>query len=95
MGDRTRDAVRVEKLLEDASIRLSVVASSVTTVSARQMLAELVAATPTLRRWRIWRTGRCRKLPDLVEALTGHFDAHHALLVGAIRSAARSRGGTR
>ena len=25
-----------------------------------------------------------RKLPDLAEALTGHFDAHHALLVGAM-----------
>jgi hypothetical protein len=37
MGDRTRDAVRLEKLLEDASITLSVVASSVTTPSAREM----------------------------------------------------------
>ena len=43
MGDRTRDAVRLEQLLEDASIKLSAVASSVTTVSARAMLAELVA----------------------------------------------------
>jgi transposase len=43
MGDRTRDATRLEKLLEDASIKLSAVASSVTTVSARQMLAALVA----------------------------------------------------
>ena len=25
-----------------------------------------------------------RKIPDLVEALTGHFDDHHALLVGAM-----------
>src|SRR3954466_14302557 len=43
MGDRTRDTVRLEQLLEDASIKLSVVSSSVTTVSARAMLAELVA----------------------------------------------------
>jgi transposase len=43
MGDRTRDATRLEKLLEDASIKVSAVASSVTTVSAREMLAALVA----------------------------------------------------
>jgi len=25
-----------------------------------------------------------RKIPDLVEALTGHFDEHHALIVGQL-----------
>jgi transposase len=35
MGDRTREATRLEGMLEDASIKLSVVASSLTTVSAR------------------------------------------------------------
>ena len=30
MGERTRDATRLEKLLEDASIELSVVASNIT-----------------------------------------------------------------
>ena len=59
MGDRTRDAVRLERLLEDASIKLSAVASSVTILSALEMLAQLVAGTPTRWRWRIWRTGRC------------------------------------
>jgi len=42
-GDRTRDITRLEKLLEDASIKLSVVASSVDTVSAMAMLSALVA----------------------------------------------------
>ena len=38
MGDRTREMVRLELMLEDASIKLSTVASSLTTVSARAML---------------------------------------------------------
>src|SRR5487761_2517538 len=37
MGDRTRDITRLELLLEDASIKLSSVVSSLRTVSARAM----------------------------------------------------------
>ena len=85
MGDRTRDAVRLEKLLEDASIKLSAVASSVTTVSARSMLAELVAGNRDAAAMaELAHSKMRRKIPDLVEALTGHFDDHHALLVGAM-----------
>ncbi len=43
MGDRTREATRLELMLEDASLKLSVVASSLTTVSARAMLNALIA----------------------------------------------------
>jgi len=43
MGDRTRHAGRLEKLLEDASIKLSSVASNITGTSSREMLAALVA----------------------------------------------------
>ncbi len=85
MGDRTRDATRLEKLLEDASIKLSVVASSVTTVSARQMLAQLVAGNTDAAAMAELAHGKMRKKrADLAEALTGHFDDHHALLVGAM-----------
>jgi transposase len=85
MGDRTRDAVRLERLLEDASIKLSAVASSVTTLSAREMLAQLVAGNTDAAAMADLAHGKMRrKLPDLAEALTGHFDDHHALLVGAM-----------
>ena len=40
MGDRTRETVRLELMLEDASIKLSSVASSLKTVSARAMLTK-------------------------------------------------------
>ena len=83
MGDRTRDATRLEKLLEDASIKLSAVASSVTTVSARQMLAALVAGERDPRVMaELAKSKMRRKIPELTEALTGRFDDHHALLVG-------------
>jgi hypothetical protein len=60
------------KLLEDASIKVSAVASSVTTVSAREMLAALVAGDRDPRAMAELAKGKMRrKIPDLTEALTG------------------------
>ncbi len=85
MGDRTRDAGRLEKLLEDASIKLSVVASNITGTSARDMLGALVAGERDPAVMADFARNRMRrKLPDLAEALTGRFDEHHALLVGSL-----------
>jgi Transposase len=41
-GDRSREIVRLELMLEDASIKLSSVASSLKTVSARAMLTAMI-----------------------------------------------------
>lgn len=84
-GDRVRDAARLEKLLEDASIKLSVVASNITGTSARRMLTALVAGEqdPAVMA-DMAMTKMRRKIPDLTEALTGHFDDHHRLLVGQL-----------
>jgi transposase len=43
MGDRTRDVTRLEQMLEDASIKLSAVALTLPTASARAMLQAMVA----------------------------------------------------
>src|ERR1700710_1839638 len=43
MGDRTREVTRLELMLEDASIKLSSVAASLTSVSARAMLTAMIA----------------------------------------------------
>ena len=76
MGDRTRDTVRLELMLEDASIKLSSVASSLTTVSARAMLAAMIdGETDPLRLADLAKGKMRRKIPDLAQALTGHFDA--------------------
>jgi transposase len=84
-GDRTRDAGRLEKLLEDASIKISAVASNIAGVSSRAMLAALVAGErdPVVMAG-LARSKLRRKIPDLTEALTGHFDDHHALIVGQL-----------
>src|SRR5688572_24769399 len=75
MGDCTREAMRLELMLEDASIKLSGVASSLTTVSARAMLGALIAGERDLRALAQLATGRMRvKICELTEALTGHFD---------------------
>ncbi len=85
MGDRTRDATRLELMLEDASIKLSSVASSLTTASARSMLHAMIAGESNPEALADLAKGKMRrKIPDLAEALTGHFDTDHARLAHAI-----------
>src|SRR4051812_23808450 len=85
MGDRIREAIRLELMLEDASIKLSAVASSLTTVSARAMLAAKIAGERDPRVLAEMAKGKMRaKIPALIEALTGGFDEHHARMARAI-----------
>ena len=84
-GDRTRETVRLELMLEDASIKLSTVASSLNTLSARAMLAAMIEGQTDARVLAEMAKGKMRrKIPDLVQALEGHFNAHHAQLARAI-----------
>jgi transposase len=79
--DRTREKQRLEKLLEDAQIKLSVVASDMFGVSGRAILAALIAGQRDPAVLAELARGRLRtKISQLREALTGHFDDHHALL---------------
>jgi transposase len=60
MGDRAREIVRLELMLEDASIKLSSVASSLKTVSARAMLTAMInGESDPLRLADIWRRVGC------------------------------------
>jgi hypothetical protein len=56
---RTAEKSRVEKLLEDAGIKLSVVASDIFGVSGRAMMAALITANATPRSWPNWRAAAC------------------------------------
>jgi transposase len=79
MGDRTRDTTRLELMLEDASIKLSSVASSVTAKSARLMLRAMIDGEADPLKLAEMAKGRMRsKIPDLAQALDGHFDVFHA-----------------
>src|SRR5829696_9901427 len=81
MADRTREITRLELMLEDASVKLSSVAASLTSVSARAMLGALIGGESDPRVLADLAKGKMRrKIPALTEALTGHFDAGHALL---------------
>jgi transposase len=77
--DRTRCWQRLEKLLEDALIKVSSVVSTLTTVSARDMIAALIAGQRDPAVLAALARGRMKAKHDaLVEALTGMFTDHHA-----------------
>ena len=79
---RTAEKQRVEKLLEDAQIKLSVVASDIVGVSGRQMLAALIAGERNPKVLAQLARGRMRaKRSVLEEAFTGFFTDHHAFLL--------------
>ena len=82
IGTRTAEKNRAEKLLEDACIKLSVVASDIFGVSGREMMAALIAGerNPKVLA-QLARSVLRRKISELEEAFTGSFDDHHAFLL--------------
>jgi transposase len=85
VGVRTAEKNRVEKLLEDAQIKLSVVASDIFGVSGRAMLAALLAGErdPKVLA-QLARTRLRAKLGQLTEAFSGHFTDHHGFLLATM-----------
>jgi transposase len=82
VGVRGAEKNRVEKLLEDAQIKLSVVASDIFGVSGRDMMAALIAGERNPKALAQLARSRMRaKLSALEEAFTGHFTDHHAFLL--------------
>jgi transposase len=83
--DRSRLKQRMEKLLEDALIKLSIVATDIFGVSGRAMIEALIAGERDPHVLAELAKGRMRsKRPALVQALTGRFDEHHAELAQMI-----------
>ena len=80
--DRVRQIHRLEKILQDAGIKLSSVATDIMGQSSRAMLEALIegktdpAALADLAKRRLR-----SKIPALTEALTGRFTAHHGYLI--------------
>ncbi len=82
IADRTREKNRVEKLLEDAQIKLSVVASDVFGVSGRAMMDALLAGQRDPRVLAQLARGSMRgKISGLEQAFVGSFTDHHAFLL--------------
>jgi transposase len=79
---RTAEKNRVEKLLEDACIKLSVLASDIFGVSGRAMMAALIAGERDPKVLAQLARSRMRtKIGRLEEAFNGHFDDHHRFLL--------------
>lgn len=79
----TSETQRVQKVLEDAGIKLDSVASDVLGVSGRAMIAALIAGERDPAVLAGLAKGRLRnKAPMLHEALRGRFREHHAVMLG-------------
>ncbi|VBA37184.1 hypothetical protein LAUMK13_01514 [Mycobacterium innocens] len=84
---RTAEKNRVEKLLEDACIKLSVVASDIFGMSGRAMLAALVAGESDPKVLAQLARSRMRgKIDRLEQAFDGHFADHHRFLLARMLS---------
>jgi transposase len=82
---RTAEKNRVEKLLEDAQITLSVVASDIFGVSGREMLAAPLAGERNPKALAQLARSRMRaKIGLWEEAFVGHFTDHHAFLLATM-----------
>jgi transposase len=80
--ERARVVNRVQKLLEGANIKLSSVATDIMGVSARAMLAEIVAGQTDAEHMADLARGRMRnKIPELEKALTGLVQPHHRFVL--------------
>ena len=80
--ERAREIQRVEKVLEDAGVKLSSVATDISGVSSRAMLEALIAGERDSATLAELAKRRLRsKIPELREALTGRFNDHHAFMV--------------
>src|SRR3954468_6505370 len=80
--ERTREIQRLQRVLEDAGIKLDSVASDVMGKSARAMLEALIAGERDPAVLADFAQTRMRvKIPELRLALEGGFSEHHALLL--------------
>lgn len=80
--ERSREVNRVQKVLEDANLKLASVASNVVGVSGRAMLEQLIQGQTDPATLAELAKGRLREKRDLLEkALTGTFQAHHRFML--------------
>jgi len=82
---RAAEIARLEKVLQDAGIKLTSVASKVLTQSGRAIIEALIAGQRDPAALAGLAKGKLRsKIPQLTAALRGHFGAHHAIVAARI-----------
>jgi transposase len=78
-------ANRIQKVLEDANVKLGSVATDVLGVSGREMLKAMIQGQRDPKQLAQLARGRLRKkLSDLQLALEGHFTEHHGFQIQAL-----------
>ena len=78
---RTQEIQRLEKVLQDAGIKLSSVASGVWSKSSKEIIEAMIDGERDPRVLAQMAKSRMRaKIPQLEEALSGHFGPHHAVV---------------
>jgi transposase len=81
-GEHTRCVNRIHKVLQDANIKLSSVATDVMGLSGRDILAALVAGQDDPQKLAELARGKLRgKIPQLKRALRGHVTRHHQFML--------------
>ncbi len=81
-GEHTRCVNRIHKVLQDANLKLSSVATDVMGLSGRDILAALVAGQDDPKTLAELARGKLRrKIPELKRALRGHITPHHRFLL--------------
>jgi transposase len=82
--DRAKEVQRVQKVLEDAGIKLESVVTDVMGKAARRMIEALIAGERDPEVLADMALTRMRpRIPDLRLALVGRFNAHHAMMLNA------------
>ena len=86
-GEHTRCVNRIHKVLQDANLKLSSVATDVMGVSGRDMLHALVEGQADPEVLAELARGKLRaKIPELKRALLGHVTPHHQFLLEQLLS---------
>jgi transposase len=81
LGERASAVNRLQKILEDANIKLASVASDVQGLSARAMLEAMIRGETDAAQLADLAKGRMRsKIPQLEAALAGHIREHHRFM---------------
>jgi transposase len=82
VGEQGRVAQRIQKVLEDANIKLASVATDVMGVSGRDMLRAIIAGTTDPKELAKLARGRLKaKIESLQQALLGRVTDHHRFLL--------------
>jgi len=82
VAERTREVHRIQKVLEDANVKLASVATDILGVSGRAMLHALIRGQSDSRELAKLARGRLKaKTTELHKALRGHVNDHHRFLL--------------